>query len=182
MIFMKFSELKLTFGALLFAVCTVNAQEAVRDTVLAKRAVFDVENPRFVWAVQTSPGVLSPGLGSEEYYELKDNRIWFARPGEEIRPEVAVTPLNEDGVVVYESVIKHHSDTDTIGAYCPATGTVFVNGREQYRLSPEGSVYDQTGREVLVIGEDMDRLLSVFYILYFYKQEKETLRLFNATH
>jgi hypothetical protein len=158
----------------------VNAQEPLRDPLLAQKAIFDVENPRFVWAVQQSPDRLQMGLNEEEYCQLKaGDIISIVLPNEDAK-EIRITAVEGEEILSFEYGFGFPGDMPAIGSFNIRTGVISDNeGEELYTCEQEGTVFDKNGKEVLAVGKEVDRKLGAFYILYFYTQQAKALQLFK---
>lgn len=178
---MKLTYMKLICALFALITLSAKAQEQLRDSTLAPKAIFDIENPRFVWAVQKSPTILCIGLTEDNYLELKENNsIWFTRKSDqESHQEARISSPLENGLILFEPEIKDINHSDTTYSYDPASGMIANSQKVLYNLAENGALTDPNGKELVIIGKDVNRKLAVFYLINFYSREMEIRNLSN---
>ncbi len=168
---MKLIYLQLV-GAFLLTTFTLNAQVERQDTLLAQKAILDVENPQFVWAMQQNDSKLLLGLLDNYGFELRNgNSIWFVNkvhPAEQLMVKLPA----ENDVVLYIMEDPSGMRLDTLGLYNPSLGNVLDKKCQiVYQINPSGLVMDGAGRALLQVGKIVNKRLAAFFLLYQYPIE-----------
>lgn len=157
----------------------MKAQEQLRDSTLVPKAIFDIENPRFVWAVENEPARLHLGLSANDYLELKDdNSIWLVEGQSQnnSHPVARFKQGDENGVIIFESYMQDPEAENTIGSFNANLGTISNNQNVLFILNEDGTLSNKNGNQILLIGKEMNKKLVAFYLIDYYTKEAEVLK------